>query len=288
LFPAGGEVRVRVPLQIPAALPGGSGSTQLKVTVRNVVNPMLVDTGVTVVTAGSADLAVSAVGSAISVMEGKPVTHTIRVRNLSIDAAQDVTMTSAGLPNTVTVRVASVSQGRCEGLTHILCRLGAIKPNSEAVMILTLIPTAAGNLRNEIRVAGKTLDPNETNNSAVLATRVVGSPRLSLRMEGAAARTGGNVSLQLRLTNEGSGHANNVVLGSMVARVLAGTGTAAVLTPVMPYSVGLLEAGESRLIPIQLGIGAAVTRISLTDSGTLRDEFGTTTSFSIAVAVSVP
>jgi VCBS repeat-containing protein len=181
LFPAGGEVLVRVPMQIPSALPGGSGVTQLKVTVRKVANNRLVDTGVTLVTAGSADLAVSAAASAASVMQGKPVTHTITVRNLSVDAAQDVTVRVTGLPDTATVATVSVSQGVCEGLTHILCRLGTLTPNGEAVASLTLIPAAAGDLLNEISVAAKTLDPDETNNSALLAIRVMGVPRLSVQ-----------------------------------------------------------------------------------------------------------
>jgi hypothetical protein len=283
-----GEALVEVPLQIPAALPGGSGMTEVKLMVRNVANGLMTDTGVVVVTAGSADLALTAVGSAATVMEGKLVTHTLRVSNLSIDGAQDVTLKSMRLPDTAILRTVSASQGTCDGLSHILCRLGMIEANKEAVVTMTIIPTVAGALTNQIHVGARTLDPNELNNATSVVTRVAGSPRLSANVEGAPVRTDGNVSVQLRLTNDGSGPALDVSLRSIIARVLAGTGTAAVLTPVMPYSIGQLETGESRLIPIQLAIGAGVTRISLTESGTLHDEFGATTSFSIAAAVAVP
>jgi hypothetical protein len=107
-------------------------------------------------------------------------------------------------------------------------------------------------------------------------------------VEGTPVRTQGIVSMQLRFRNDGSGPAINVSLRSVVARVLGGTGTVAVLAPAAPYPIGRIDAGGSRLVPVQIAAGSSVLRVSLTESGTLQDETGATTSYAIATAVQIP
>ena len=85
------------------------------------------------------------------------------------------------------------------------------------------------------------------------------------------AKTSGAITVTLKLTNTGNALAQGVRFTQIAVRTLTGTGAAVVQSPVLPASVGDITVGSSASIPVTIQIPSTVSRISLTETGTLTD-----------------
>jgi hypothetical protein len=94
--------------------------------------------------------------------------------------------------------------------------------------------------------------------------------------------------VDLKLTDTGTGLANNIAIKDLVFRTLAGTGKVtynATLSGALPISTGALDIGGSVTLRLYLNVPSTVSRFSIMESGTVQDGIFTTYSFSIGEAV---
>ena len=113
----------------------------------------------------------------------------------------------------------------------------------------------------------------------------VGQPSIS----GAIAAQGyasGSFFVDLRLTNSGSGSAQNVRVNTIQLRTLSGTGTVTYntqLSGALPRLVGDLAPGASTIVRLYLNLPSSVSRFSITEGGSLQNSAGTTLNFCICL-----
>jgi Zn-dependent metalloprotease len=107
-------------------------------------------------------------------------------------------------------------------------------------------------------------------------------PRLAGRVTGTSGRT----VVTLEVENTGGATAHDVTLTQLVPKVMGGSGTITVATP-LPIALGTMAPGEKRTVIITLDVPLTVTRFSLTENGTYREGAGITRSFSM-IQILVP
>ena len=123
--------------------------------------------------------------------------------------------------------------------------------------------------------------------STALTVTSGGVPRIAV----AALDTGttnGNFFVDLQLTNNGSGVAENLTLSSLAFRTLLGTGTITLntaLSPAIPASLGTLNVGASQTIRLYLSGPTTVTRFVLTENGAVNDVAGNPYTYSSSQSV---
>ena len=116
------------------------------------------------------DLAITKDGPA-SVNTGANITYTLHATNNGPDKILAVHVHDA-LPGGVTLVSATPSQGTCSG--SVDCDLGALaKGASATITIVVTAPGSATTLTNTGTVSGAPTDPDTSNNSASVETRVV-------------------------------------------------------------------------------------------------------------------
>ncbi len=162
---SGGTLTYTLTLTIP---PGRTGDLVNTVTVTppaGVTDPTPgndtatdTDTG-----APSADLVVTKTASSASVLAGSSLEFRIVVRNLGPSTATNVVLTDP-LPNGLLFVGAAPSQGSCSGTTTIACALGAIAPQSQAEIVLTVRALSAGSFVNSATATLNEPDPTPPNN----------------------------------------------------------------------------------------------------------------------------
>lgn len=94
--------------------------------------------------------------------------------------------------------------------------------------------------------------------------------------------------MDLQLTNNGSGVAENLTLSSLAFRTLLGTGTITLntaLSPAIPASLGTLNVGASQTIRLYLSGPTTVTRFVLTENGAVNDVAGNPYTYSSSQSV---
>jgi uncharacterized membrane protein len=116
----------------------------------------------------------------------------------------------------------------------------------------------------------------------------VGVPRIGGTLAGKGRDASGTFYVDLVVANTGTGHARNLRIAHVLLRTLGGTGTASLntaLSPTPPIVLGPLDAGASTTLRLYLNVPATVTRVSLTESGTLTNVLGTSYAYSTGQAV---
>ncbi len=119
-------------------------------------------------------------------------------------------------------------------------------------------------------------------------TVILGSVRLAAAVVGKGRDGSGNYYLDVQFSNTGTGIARALKITQFVPRALTGTGTVsynAALSGALPLTVGSLDAGTNATVRIYIGLPATVTRLSVTETGTLQDVTGASFSYSMAQAV---
>jgi len=275
--PAGGKQTVTVTVVAPPA----GGTAELSLRADSLRNPNAFDVGRVAITSGLADLAVSATAAPDPLLLGNRLTYSAVVENLGAGSARDVQL-SAELP--AGFGSLTTTGAVCLGTTRVVCTIGNLAPGQRVPVTLMGTPSSAGILRAVFRTTGATTDPNNANDVAVVSTAVTGRPVLSATMT-EQSRSGSNLSLQIVFRNTGSEPAVNVTIRGLDARVLAGSGTVVVSSPTTPVSLGNLAPGATTSLQVSLSVPSTVTRLTLTESGSLQDARGTTYAFSLAQGV---
>jgi hypothetical protein len=81
------------------------------------------------------------------------------------------------------------------------------------------------------------------------------------------------MQVHLLLLNNGNTALQNVTVTKIGLQVLAGSGQASLATPT-PISAGNLAAGAGATIELNLNVPTTVTKLSLTESGTVQSGAG--------------
>ncbi|MDP2949062.1 MAG: DUF11 domain-containing protein [Chloroflexota bacterium] len=119
------------------------------------------------------DLAIDKSDSPDSVLVGGTLTYTIRVINKGQLTATGVVVTD-DLPAGLTLVSATASQGSCtQSGTTVTCNLGSLSKDASATITVVVTPTAAGTIRNVVKVSANEADQNPENNTAAEKTQVV-------------------------------------------------------------------------------------------------------------------
>jgi hypothetical protein len=125
------------------------------------------------------------------------------------------------------------------------------------------------------------------NGTMVAAVEVApGTPRLSGLVTGQGRLSSGVMYVDLELTNSGTGAAQRVNLAQVLPRTLAGTGlvtyaTGPRLSSPLPVNLGPLAPGAKTTLRLHVNVPQTVTRFSLTETGTLAGNTGTSFRFSL-------
>ncbi len=120
--------------------------------------------------------------------------------------------------------------------------------------------------------------------TSVTAFGPCGAPSLSGQLSN-VVQSGTTVMTTLTLTNTGFTAAQAVNINQVTFRTLSGSGTVTLANPAIPAAEGLLAIGASMNVPLTLSVPAAVTRFSMTESGTIQDGAGNTYNYSMAQTV---
>jgi hypothetical protein len=97
--------------------------------------------------------------------------------------------------------------------------------------------------------------------------------------------SGGTLSLNVQLTDTGTGDAQNTLINQLTFRTMGGTGTVTLATPGLPISVGNLPVGTSTTLTLTLNVPSTVTKFSITENGTMQDDLGKLYNYSIGQVV---
>jgi hypothetical protein len=116
-------------------------------------------------------------------------------------------------------------------------------------------------------------------------TVIVGAPRISIQAGTATQTSPGVYSIPLTISNTGTGNAVNLKISSLALRVIGGTGAASVTSPATPLVLGSLDVGATTNVILTVNAAATVTRVSITESGTLQSVVGTNQNYSLGQAV---
>ncbi|MCC6853773.1 MAG: hypothetical protein IT502_15830 [Rubrivivax sp.] len=115
-----------------------------------------------------------------------------------------------------------------------------------------------------------------------------GTPRLIGSVFSQGYAQPGIYYVDLMLKNSGAGVAKGISIGALQLRTLAGSGSVAYNTSLslpLPIAIPDLPIGQSSTVRLHFDVPAAVTRFSVTESGTLQDKFGRPMSFSTSQSV---
>jgi hypothetical protein len=98
------------------------------------------------------------------------------------------------------------------------------------------------------------------------------------------SRNGTGVAVQLAIQNSGTAEISSGQLSGIELRTLAGPGDASLLDP-LPLQIGELGPGASTSIVLHLNVPLNVTRLQLTESGTVNTPGGSPYAFSVGQAI---
>jgi len=121
----------------------------------------------------STDLAVTMTNSPPPNIIGSNLTYSVTVTNFGPNSGRNVILQNPLPPNVQFIN-AVASQGSCAELGGaVSCDLGAINVNGFATVDITVFPLEIGLLTNTVTVTASVSDPNPTNNTATLVTRIL-------------------------------------------------------------------------------------------------------------------
>ena len=122
-----------------------------------------------------ADLGIAKTASASKVKAGSPLRYTLEVRNDGPREAIGVSVQDR-LPTGVTFKGASASQGSCEQSGVVVtCSLGRLGNGATATVAIDVAaPSKPGTITNTATVSGHLVDPDSSDNSASVTTRITG------------------------------------------------------------------------------------------------------------------
>jgi hypothetical protein len=150
---------------------------------------------------------------------------------------------------------------------------------------VSFAPTASGPLTGTLCVTDNSEGVSGSKQTVSLSGTGVGRPSVSIVSTTPTPEGGNILNLNVEVTNNGTGNGVNLKLNQVVLRTLGGIGTATLIAPALPLSVGSLNEGANTTITLTLNCPSTVTKLSVTLNGTVQDGAGNTLSYSIAGVV---
>lgn len=120
-----------------------------------------------------------------------------------------------------------------------------------------------------------------SDHDGVVVAFATGTPRIVSQVVG---RGPGSSTVDVRLTNSGTGNAFNVTVDGATFRTLLGSGTVSLAGP-LPAAIPVLAPGQSQTVRFQLNVPSSVQRFVLTQSGTYQNAEGLGFRFSGSLVV---
>jgi hypothetical protein len=119
-------------------------------------------------------------------------------------------------------------------------------------------------------------------------TVLIGTPRITGSTVGVGTDPSGAIYVNVVLTNTGTGNARSLNISTLAFRTLSGTGTVTYntkLSPALPMLlINSLDVGNKVAVRLYLNVPSTVTRMSITESGPVRNVLGTNYNYSTAEA----
>jgi uncharacterized repeat protein (TIGR01451 family) len=230
-----------------------------------------------------ADLKLTMTASPNPVVAGSNVTYLITVTNTGTDAAASVVVTDSLWAVYTPVSCSATAGGICSGGNNEQVTFNSLPAG--AVAVITLVANVAPNIPdltvipNTASASFTKADPTPKDNSGSVNVTVLGRPSISVQISGKSA-IGSTETLSLKLTNTGTGGAQNIVLSHAVPHTLAGSVPVTYTNPVLPLAIGNLAPGASTIINLTLIVPESVKKYSLVEGGMLQDSLGNHYSFS--------
>ena len=128
-----------------------------------------------VVSATSADVAVSKTASPNPGVAGVALTYRVVMTNNGPATATNVNLTDT-LPSGVSFGSASTTQGSCNGTGPVNCAIGTLANGASATVTIVVTPAGAGQLTNTASVTAAEPEPDASNNTATLITVIDNPP----------------------------------------------------------------------------------------------------------------
>jgi uncharacterized repeat protein (TIGR01451 family) len=128
-----------------------------------------------VVSNTSADLLLTQTASPNPAATGTNLSYRLTITNNGPASATNVNLTDA-LPSGFTFVSATTTQGSCNGTATVICNLGALANNANAIVTIVVTPTISGQITNTASISGGEADPDTANNSATTTTVVDAPP----------------------------------------------------------------------------------------------------------------
>jgi uncharacterized repeat protein (TIGR01451 family) len=128
-----------------------------------------------VVSSTSADVSVSKTASPNPGVAGAALTYRVVVTNNGPAPATNVNLTDT-LPAGVTFNATATTQGSCNATAPVNCSIGTLANGASAVITITVLPNAAGQVTNTATVTGSEPEPDASNNTATLITVIDNPP----------------------------------------------------------------------------------------------------------------
>jgi len=118
---------------------------------------------------------------------------------------------------------------------------------------------------------------------------VVNPPKLTGSVFSIRGMPSANVmTVYLKITNTGTGNAQNIIINNFGFKTLAGSGNVTYntsLSPPTPITFGNLNVGESKTITLVLNVPSTVLRFSISEGGQVQNELCEGATFQIAQTV---
>jgi hypothetical protein len=114
----------------------------------------------------------------------------------------------------------------------------------------------------------------DTTVTGTFSPAVVNPPKLTGAITLKGWQSANVMFVYLKITNTGSGNAQNIIASDFAFKTLAGSGAVTYntsLSPAKPLTIGNLNVGESKVITIYLNVPSTVTRFSISEGGTVQD-----------------
>ena len=246
-------------------------------------NSLILDSAQSMVTAGAADLSAAISGTPNPLVMGGNMTYSVTITNNGPNPAHDIVLTNP-LPAGATLVSANTATGSCVGVATLTCTLGELNPGGKTLVTIVVTPTVTGAMTDTASVTESVYDPLTSNNSASFTSTVVGKPSLSAKVSG-HSESGTTVTVNLTLSNIGTGPANATLISQVTVKTLAGTGTVIYTAPATPATIGTITDGTSKTVALTFTVPATVTQFSIAEKGTMTDAAGNIYSFGASQSV---
>ncbi|MEK6322056.1 MAG: HYR domain-containing protein [Acidobacteriota bacterium] len=318
-LPAGTTATITITTTVLSSVPSSSTitNTASATTTSTDSNPANdSSTAMTLVGAGSADLAVTKSDSHDPVVAGTNLTYTINFINNGPSTAQSVTVTDAVPANTTFVSASittgtgwSVSTPAVGGTGNVVFSKTSVAPGETAVFSMVVKVGAATTINNSATGATLTSDPTPGNNTGTATTMVTAQADLAVTKTDSPdpVIAGQNLTYTINFVNNGPSSANLVTVTDPVPAnttfVSATVTTGSVWTTSNPgvggtgnvvFSKSPVASGETAVFTMVVKVNAgtpnntiitnSATAASTTADSTSGNNTGTTTTKVIAQA----